>query len=300
MLNRIADSKPVRWVRRTATAAMDSVVGRSAERLSGSRPGVLASAIAYNLFFASVPLVFGFIALVSLLGQDEQAMAELEVVLGDAGLPDQVVAFITDLLTGAQEVLGDATITAAVIALAVALWSGSRAALTLIEALQVIEREEDPRSFVQKRLVGMLSSAGIILSIVAVVLTVVLSEAIIGALEQLGFEEASGLVEALALPLGALVVVLFFAGFFRWAPPEPLPGAWTATFVSVAGIGLASWGLSFVAGLDVFTGSTTFAILGSVAFVLLWMYVIAYVIIVAASFAVTMARPEAEPEVWTA
>lgn len=291
VLNRIASSRPVRWVQRTVAAATQTLVGRTAERLGSAKPRVLASAVAYNLFFAAVPLFLAFIALASLVGRDEAALTELEKLLADA-LPGQIATFITDLLEGVQSTLGDATITTAVISLVVALWSGSRATVTIVEALDEIEGIDDDRPWIQIRAIGYAGSAGLVLTLVAMVLTLVLGDAIVDFLRRLDIDGAANVVEVAAEPLAGLLLLVFLYALFRWGPPEPLPGTLTATLVSAVGIVLASLGFGLATQFDVFGESATFAVLGGVALVLLWLYVIAYVLITAASFSVTLASRE--------
>ena len=90
------------------------------------------------------------------------------------------------------------------------------------------------------------------------------------------------------------VLVLFLVGFYQWAPPNPFPGKWTSTIVSAAGIVLASWAFGWVVSAGLFAESTTLAVLGSVALVLIWLYLVAYVLIAAAAFSFTVATGSEE------
>jgi uncharacterized BrkB/YihY/UPF0761 family membrane protein len=297
MFGRVANAAPVRWARRTVTAAMDTVFGKSFSRLGAAKPRVLASAMAYNLFFATVPLLFAFIAIASLAGRDAAALAELEEFL--SVLPDTVALFIRDVVESAADVLGDSGGIAAAISIVVALWSGSRATLTLMEAVEVIEGEVDHRSWVAKRAVGLTAAIGLVLALVVLVLALVLSDAVIALLQGLGTDGVAGLVDVLAEPVAALALAGFLLGFFTWAPPEPPPGKGPASPAPPGGIGVASWGFGWVSGLGAFSESPTFAILGSVALVLLWLYIISYVLLAATAFAVTLSSDDPDRPLWS-
>lgn len=279
------------------TAAMDTVLGKSFSRLGGAKPRVLASAMAYNLFFATVPLVFAFIAVASLAGRDAEALAELDAFL--SVLPDTVAGFIRDIIESAASVLGDAGGIAAVLSVLVAIWSGSRATLTLMEAIEVIEGEVDDRSWIIKRAAGIAATIGLVLALLVVVAALVLSDSIIAILEEVGSGRIATLVDVLAEPVAALALAAFLVGFFTWAPPEPLPGRWTATLVAGGGITLASIGFGWASSLGMLSDSTTFAILGSVALVLLWLYIISYVLLAATAFSVTLSSDHPEQPLWS-
>ncbi len=293
MFERVGRSAPVRWVSRRVNAAMETILGRSVLRLTGAKPRVLASAIAYNLFFAAVPLVFGVIAIASLAGRTDEALRELADLL--AVLPAQVAAFLIDLVEGSAEVLGDSTGIAVFVSLAVALWSGSRAALTLMEALEVIEGQNDTRSFVTKRLIAIAATLGLIIALLFVVTALVLGEVIVLVLEGAGSDLAATAVDLLAEPVAGVVLVLFLVGFYEWAPPDPFPAKWTSTLVSAGGIAVASWAFGWLVGAGLFGESTTLAVLGSVALVLIWLYLVSYVLIVAAAFSFTISNEPEEP-----
>jgi uncharacterized BrkB/YihY/UPF0761 family membrane protein len=89
-------------------------------------PFLMSAAIAYNAFFALVPLAFAAVAALSIAGTDDEAIARVQEMVAD-GLPDQVGAFVIEIFQETQQAAGDVGTVVLVISLLVAVWSGSRA-----------------------------------------------------------------------------------------------------------------------------------------------------------------------------
>jgi uncharacterized BrkB/YihY/UPF0761 family membrane protein len=263
-----------------------SLVAAVLARLEPARPQVLASAIGYNLFFALVPTAVAMAALISLVGRDQGSLDQLEEVLSPV-LPPSIVAFVSSIITQVESSLGDATITVVVIALLVALWSGARASDILIAALASIEGRAELRPWVARRAIGMLATAGIALSLLTAGLLLTAGEAIAGFLDEVGLERVADALLLFRVPVAGIVIGSFLWLFYRQAPPEPFPRSLLAAICSMLGIAAASVGLRMAAGFG-FGASPTFAVLGSVALLMLWLYVIGYVLVGSAALAATL------------
>lgn len=258
------------------------------ERFNEAGPSVLAAAVAYNIFFALVPAAVALVAGASTLGRSEEAISRTRDALSQLA-PRSVVDWTTDVLAAAAEDIDTSRILVVVVSVVVSLFLASRAVLTLQRVLARIEGMSEDRPWWKVRLVGMGLSAGIGLALVLTSVLLVAGEWIAEALATL--IDADWVVrvwEAANLPVGAVGVFLFLAAFYRWGPPRPLPGLWLAALTSTVGIVAAS--LGFRLYVRQAGGLGTFAIIGAVAILLLWLFVISYVIMITAALSAAASR----------
>ena len=104
----------------------------------------MAAAIAYNFFFALVPLAIAAVAALSSVGRSEEGLANIEELLNEA-VPVDVADFGISLIGEAQNIIGDSQGPVVAVALLVALYSGSRGIYAVQKAMRQIERVEDER-----------------------------------------------------------------------------------------------------------------------------------------------------------
>lgn len=258
------------------------------ERFNEAGPSVLAAAVAYNIFFALVPAAVALVAGASTFGRSDEAIARTEDALSQLA-PRSVVEWITDVLAAASADIDTSRILVVVLSVVVALFLASRAVLTLQRVLARIEGMSEDRSWWKVRLIGMALSAGIGLALVLTSVLLVAGEWIAQALATLiDAEWVVRVWEAASLPVGAVGVLLFLAAFYRWGPPRPLPGLWLAALTSTVGIVAASLGFRLYVRQAGELG--TFAIIGAVAILLLWLFVISYVIMITAAVSAAASR----------
>lgn len=254
-----------------------------------SSPSVLASAVAFNLFFALVPTLFAVLASLSLLGRSTETINRAADAI--TGLvPRSVASFLTDpdsgLLVEVSSYLQGSTGWVIFLTLVVAVWSGSRGSLTLMSALARLEGEAETRPWWKLKLTGMALTGGFALTLLVASITLLAGARI----DQWLGEHLSwiGPVSIIAIPGSAALILLFLVAFYRWGPPRPLPGAWQAATwatVGILGVSLAMrWGLGWL------PRPASLALLGGVAILLVWLNVVSWVILVAASSASTLSR----------
>ena len=255
-------------------------------RFSAAEPGVLAAAVAYNLFFALVPVAAVLLIVASLLGKDVSATEAALTGL----LPAEMARTVAQVLNSVAELLPDAKGVFIAVGLIVAGWSASRGVMTLIRVLRQIEELDEDRPWWKVRLVAIGLTVG---GAVVFALTMVLIPA--GGIIADRLEETTGIGglhtawSALRIPIAALGILVFLWLFYRYGPPRRLPGIRFASLLAAAGI--VGFSLVFQAFIDWQGGApgATFAVF-TLAVLLLWLYVIAYVIIVSASVAAAVAR----------
>lgn len=256
------------------------------KRFSAAGPGVLAAAVAYNLFFALIPVAAVLLILGSILGKDAPATEQALTGL----LPGDMARSVAAVLSSVAGLLPERQGVFIVVSLAIAGWSASRGVLTLIRVMTQIEGLEEDRPWWKTRLIAIALTVG---GAVAFLLTMVLIPA--GGVIADRLEETTGigglhtLWTASRIPLAALGLLGFIWLFYRYGPPRRLPGI--ALAAPLAALGIVGFSLAFQAFIDWRGGApgATFAVF-TLAVLLLWLYVIAYVIIISASVSAAIAR----------
>jgi len=267
------------------------------KRFNAAGPGVLAAAVAYNLFFALVPVAAVLLIVASLLGKDAKATEDALTGL----LPADMAKTVAQVLSSVAELLPERRGIFIAVGLIVAGWSASRGVITLIRVLLQIEELDEDRPWWKVRLIAMALTIG---GAVVFTLTMVLIPA--GGVIADRLEETTGIGgihavwSALRVPIAAIGILVFLWLFYRYGPPRRLPGI--ALAAPLAAGGIVGFSLAFQAFIDWRGGApgATFAVF-TLAVLLVWLYVIAYVIIVSASVSAALVHrfgrsvPDLEP-----
>lgn len=269
----------------------ESMPGRFWRRFTSAGPSVLAAAVAYNLFFALVPGLASGLAAASFLGRDAEAIDRTEEFL-EAVAPGEVATFISNgVLPDVADAVHENQGLFILLSTLVSLWLASRGVVTLQRVLARIEGMEEDRSWIRVRLVGVTLTIGALLALVFSALLLVASNAIAVSLARL--IDVSWVItawQALSLPIGSVGLLLFLAILYRFGPPRRLPGLWPAALLATIGTVAASLGFRFYLDQAGTVGSSTLAIFTGVGVLLLWLYLIAYVIMISAAVGASLAR----------
>lgn len=243
------------------------------KRIMAADPFLMAAAIAYNSIFALVPLAFGAVAALSMIGSGSDGLEEIEQTL-IAEFPHQVADFVTPIMHDAQDVAGSMGPIVLVASLLIALWSGSRAIYAIQKALRLIEGVEETRPYWQTRGLGILFTSGAGIALILSYVAVIFGDWLIETLRQHGINTGS----VTWITIGATVVwviALLFA-IYRWGTPNPLRLSLLSAVVTTAALATATWAAAFLVPT---LGGNTLAALGSVGVVLIWSYIIGLIII---------------------
>ena len=251
-------------------------------RFVRARPSTLAAAVAYNMFFALVPVLVATLAAVSFLGASGSQIDDVRGVL-TRYVPASVAGFLSDLLSEVASQLEGARGPVIIASVLIALWSGARAFRVLNEALSNITGVRDQRHWIHRRLLSSGFTAGFAVTLATSSVLLVAGDPIGSWLaSHVSWPLAGRLWNILSLPLGASIVVVFLWSFFRWGVAERLKRAWSAALLGALGVFLVSLGLRFL--LPLISNGGSLALLGSVAALLLWMHAIAWVMLASAAF----------------
>ncbi len=269
----------------------ESVPIRFWRRFTAAGPTTLAAAVAYNLFFALVPATAALLAAASFFGRSDEAIRETRQVL-DLVAPRQTAEFISErLLPDVEQSVRDAKGLFIVATALIALWLASRGVITMQRVLARIEGMEEDRPWWKVRLVALLLTAGVGVALTLSTVLVVAGDAVAGWIADL--TDATWVASAwsaLAIPVGSVGFLLYIVALYRFGPPRRLPGLWVASLLAGVGVVGASLGFRYYLELIGSRAATTFAVFGAIAVLLLWLYLIAYVIIIAAAVGASLSR----------
>jgi membrane protein len=136
-----------------------------------------AAGLAYGAVFALVPMLALLVLLLGLFNAVDlvdRAMAELRTVL-----PAEMTKLLRDQLTSIAKTNNDGGLGVGVfVSAGVAIWGASGAMRRVMEALNVVHRAEETRSFVRKLGVSVAMALGAIVLIVATLLVTVIGGAV--------------------------------------------------------------------------------------------------------------------------
>jgi membrane protein len=247
------------------------------DRVQAADPLLMSAAIAYNAFFALVPLALAAVAAISMLGQAE-GLVRLEALV-EEGFPEEIADFILKIVADASGVVSGWEGPVLVISLLVALYAGSRGIYAVQKALRQIQGIDDERPYWVVRGLGVLFTLGAAVALVGGYVVVLFSRFVAEVLGHFGLSVGS-LAGVSSGVLTVWVAALLFA-IYQWGPPVPFERALVAAVIATAVIAVMTWAAAtFIPRL----GSNTLAVLGVVGVVLIWLYALAMVIIVVPAF----------------
>lgn len=234
----------------------------------------LAAGVAFKIFLSIFPALIVVAAVFSLvtepgdLGRTIDGLKGLDLV--PSGAVDVVREPLAQLVVGGGASAGGL----AVVAVLVGLWAASSAAVTLMKALNRAFGVP-PRSFVAQRLVALVLTAALLVTIVGLFLLVVVGDAVQQAVlpAQLAGGVAGGVVAALRLLAAVALVMVLFAFVYWVAPNRSPPGrVWASPGAVLGVIGwLALSGLFTLYVRNFGDYDTTYGTLGAVVVLMLWL-----------------------------
>jgi membrane protein len=243
-------------------AFLDPLVGR----LQLADPLLMAAAIAFNLFFALVPLTIAFVGVLATIGKGDSLISVQQTVA--EALPREFAEFVVTLIQDAADAVGDWSGLVVVVGLLVALWSGSRGIYTIQKSLRLMEGAIEHRPYWRVRGLGILFTVMAGVALVGGYVVVVLGSFLENLLESSFDLDFGTLTNSGTIALaGWLVLVLFV--IYRWGPPQPVSGAFLAAAITAVLVVFGTWLAAVIIPLF---GNNTLTFLGVVGVLLLWLY----------------------------
>jgi len=272
----VASARPRRRVR-----AVASTWGKAFSclwtRVVHDNLDILAGGVALFALLSFMPAIAATVAIYGLVADPADIHAQVEPLA--RVIPGDVMAVVTSQLTRATQADDGALGWAFLLSLAIAMFSALGGVRAVIQALNLVNRRNDSRSYLrQTGLAFVLALGGIMTVIVAVTLVVVLPTV----LHFVRLDAGTELMVTLGRwPALFVLVVSGLAVFYRVAPEENtsriVPGAVFATALWIVGSVLLSLYVTHVANYS------AYGAFGGVLVVVLWFYVSAFVVMLGAA-----------------
>jgi membrane protein len=250
----------------------------TAAKLKRDHVSILAAGVGFYFMLALFPLAIAGVSLYGLISDPDDVTAFVDGLSG--ATPESMVNLLEAQLSSIAESSNGSMSLAFAASVLLSLWSASKGARALIEALNVVFGEEEGRGFLRLRLVALVFTALFVLVLGAAVALVAVLPAV---LADLG--AAGSLVTLVRWPLLALIAIVGLAVMYRYAPDRDAPswrwvsaGAVVATVLWLLASGLFSLYARTFSSLNETYGSLT-----SVIVLLLWLYLTAFAILLGAA-----------------
>ncbi len=249
--------------------------------------GLVAAGVAFYGFFALFPTLFAAVAIYGLAADP----ATIDVQVGTLGFlsPSAQSVLATQLQRLAS--ISPAILTwGLVVSLLVALWSASRAARGLMEAMNLAYDEEETRGLFKRTILALLFTIG---GVIGLVVAIGLVAAVPAALEAWGIDVEGRVITEIVRWLLLVGLVLFaLAAIYRLGPSRESPRwRWVTPGSIVAALLWLAASVGFSLYIDFFASyEETLGSLAGVAILLFWFYLSALLVIVGAEINAVMER----------
>jgi membrane protein len=262
-----------------------ATIKRTVAEIQRDRITLTAAGVTFYWFLSLFPMLFAAIAIMSLVQVTPAFQQQLSDGIATA-VPGQAAFVLQQALTSSQaRVVG--SLTAVLIALALALWSASSGMAATQIGLNVAYDVEEDRTFVKRRLMGLvLLAITLVLGGVAIGLIVFgqqIGDAVAGAVSAQGlFDVVWGVVRWV---VGLVAITTLFAIFY-WIGPNRRPPSWQ--WLSPGGIVATALWVAASAGFALYVNhfggnyAKTYGAIAGVVILLLWLYLTALAILIGA------------------
>lgn len=257
------------------------IIWRVYEGIQNDRILLVAAGVTFYTLLALFPTIAAIVSLYGLFADASTISEHLKLVSGF--LPEGALTVIGDQVTRITS-HGNATLGVAFAGtLLLSLWGANAGTKAIFDALNIIYKEREKRSFLELTFKSLLFTvAGLVLVLVAIAGVV----AVPLALKLLGIPNESGaaVLALLRWPLLYLVILFALACLYRYGPSRAHPrwswvtwGSAIAGAIWIAGSLLLSW---YVANFG--TYNATYGSLGAIIGFMIWMWLSTIIVLVGA------------------
>ena len=257
------------------------IVWRVYDGIQNDRILLVAAGVTFYALLALFPAIAAIVSLYGLFADASTINEHLKLISGF--LPEGALTVIGDQVTRITS-HGNATLGVTFVGtLLLSLWGANAGTKAIFDALNIIYKEHEKRSFLELTFKSLLFTiAGLVLVLVAIAGVV----AVPLALKLLGIPKESGIaiLTLLRWPLLYVVILFALACLYRYGPSRAHPrwrwvtwGSAIAAAIWIAGSLLLSW---YVANFG--TYNATYGSLGAVIGFMIWMWLSTIIILVGA------------------
>jgi membrane protein len=268
------------------------IAWRVYEGVQNDRVLLVAAGVTFYALLALFPATAALVSLYGLFADPSTINEHLRLVSGF--LPDGALEVIGDQVKRIASQKGTLGITF-IGTLALALWGANAGTKAIFDALNIIYKEREKRSFVALTLQSLLFTVGAIALMLVALAGIVVVPVM---LKLLGIAQESGaaLLSLLRWPLLYLLILFALACLYRYGPSRTEPqwrwvtwGSAIAGAFWIAGSLLLSW---YVANFG--TYNATYGSLGAVIGFMVWMWLSTIVVLVGAEINAEMEHQTAK------
>jgi membrane protein len=264
------------------------VLKRTRRGIRDTHASIIAAGVAFYGFLALVPALIALVIVYGLVANPADVKDQIGSFASAA--PRDAQRLLTNQLTSITREGGGGASIGALIAIVGALWVASSGMAALDTGLTVVNRETETRGFVKRRLLALILT---VFAVLGVLLMLALVVALPSVLQAIDVGDIGKVAIGLARWVVLAVLLLFGLGvIFRYGPQRRrprwrwiTPGAIVAVVVGLA----ASIGFSIYVTL-MGNYNKTYGSLGAIIVLLLWLYFMAYAVLLGAAMNAELER----------
>ncbi len=240
---------------------------------------IVAGGVAFYLMLGMIPALGALISIYGLVANPADVQQHFASIEG--AIPAQAAELLNEQMTRLASEQSNAG-WGAIIGIVLALWAGSRAAMALMEGLNITYDEKERRGIIKKYATRLgLTAWAVVLGLLAISIIVVLPPL----LNVLPFSE--GIINILSFvrwPLLLLLGIVGLAVLYRFGPSREQPKfrwlTWGSALAAVLWVAVSALFSLYVANFGSY--NETYGSLGAVVVLLMWLYISSFVILLGA------------------
>jgi membrane protein len=257
------------------------VLKRTRKGIRDTNASIIAAGVAFYAFLALVPALIAVVAIYGLVANPADVKDQITSFTSAA--PRDAQRLLSNQLSSITRGAGGGTGIAAAIAIGAALWSASSGIAALNTGLTVVNRENETRGMLKRRLLALVLTLFAVAGVLVMLALVVALPSLLDSAGITGIGRTA--LELARWPLLAILLLDGLAVIYRYGPQRrrPMwrwvtPGAVVAMIVGL----MASIGFSIYVSL-LGNYNKTYGALGAIIVVLLWLYLMAFAVLFGAA-----------------
>jgi len=257
------------------------VLKRTRQGIRDPNASIVAAGVAFYAFLALVPALIAVVAIYGLVANPADVKDQITSFASAA--PRDAQRLLSNQLSSITKGAGGGTAIAAIIAIGAALWSASSGIAALNTGLTVVNRENETRGMLKRRLLALVLTLFAVAGVLVMLAFVVALPSLLDSAGITGIGRTA--LELARWPLLAIVLLDGLAVIYRYGPQRRrpkwrwvTPGAVVAMIVGL----VASIGFSIYVSL-LGNYNKTYGALGAIIVVLLWLYLMAFAVLFGAA-----------------
>jgi membrane protein len=257
-----------------------AVLKRTYAESTRDNVSIIAAGVAFYAFLAFVPLLGSLVLIYGMVAEPSSVVQHMRAMT--AMMPADAAKIIGEQLMTVTTTAGTKKGLGLLVALLLSIYGAMRGATSIVTALNVVYNVEEDRGFVKTTLISVALTVGAVFALLLAILGV----SLLGYVEHLLPFSSPFVHNVLKIAfwiIAAAAISLLVALIYRYAPNRPTakwqwisPGSIAATLLWV----IATVGFGFyVANFGSY--NATYGSLGAVVVFLTWLYLTAYILLMA-------------------